>query len=232
MSYIKYFLQSLLRQKGRCIERYPLAQYLRDFSIDCYLDVGANSGQTGKELRTLGYRGRIISFEPQSSAYSQLETSAAGDEHWNTYRHGLGDRDETLTLNISGLNASSSFRQLTQEAVQALPQLSYIETEQVVSKRLDNIIDSICQEDDCIFLKIDTQGYEMQVLEGASGCLDRIKGLQIELSIVAQYQNEILIEDMIRLVRSYGFVPYWLLPGHRNYNTMQLYQVDMIAFRP
>lgn len=196
-----------------------------------FLDVGANIGQTGNELRDLGYTGRIVSFEPQRKAYSKLYEVATLDPKWDAFNYGLGNRNAMNRLNISGLDASSSFLQFTENAIANLPDLVYVDSEMVETKRLDSVYTEICGKSKCVFLKIDTQGYESQVLEGCGETIANIVGLQLELSIVPQYAGEFLAEDMIKLIRGFGFTPYWFLPGHRNRYTSQLYQMDVIAFK-
>lgn len=231
LSRLKKEIQNLLHRRGRFIGFYPVPQYLSQFGIDCVLDVGANIGQTGDELRTLGYRGQICSFEPQSKAYAELEKRARRDSNWTTYPYGLGSDNSVKPLNISGMGPSSSFLNLSKEAVEALPDIRFVDSEQVKTSRLDDVFEDVCGNFRNVFLKIDTQGYERHVMEGALGVLDRICGLQLELSLVLQYEGETPAEEMMSWIRSLGFSPYWFLPGHRNFETMQLFQIDLIFFR-
>src|SRR5215472_6069643 len=76
-------------------------------SIDVVLDVGANKGQFGKQLRGLGYRGRIISFEPLSDAFSALSQTASGDPMWTCHNFALGDLASSATINVSANSHSS-----------------------------------------------------------------------------------------------------------------------------
>ncbi|MDZ4851325.1 MAG: FkbM family methyltransferase [Pirellulaceae bacterium] len=230
-SRIQRSIQNQLLRHGRCIYHYPIAQYFRQFEIDCVLDVGANIGQTGEELRRTGFRGHIASFEPQAKAYAELVKHAKNDVEWSTYPYGLGHENSSKQLNISGMGPSSSFLDLSNEAISAVPGLRYVDTEQVQTRRLDEVFDEVCGRYKNIYLKIDTQGYEKFVIEGAKGVLERITGLQLELSLVVQYQGETPAEEMIAWIRTLGFSPYWILPGHRNLETMQLYQMDVVFFR-
>jgi FkbM family methyltransferase len=225
------FLQAFLQRNGRCVTRYPIANYLARFGIDCVLDVGANSGQTGQELRKFGFRGQICSFEPQKAAFLQLKACAESDSKWSTFHYGLGDCETQLSLNISGMGPSSSFLPLSDQAVEALPALQYVGAEVASIHRLDSVFPDVCGEFRRIFLKIDTQGYEKNVVLGAERILDKIVGIQLELSLTPQYENEPPAEEVIRWVRSLGFVPFWIIHGYSNPKTLQLYQVDIIFIR-
>jgi len=231
LSRLKEFAKAEMQRRGRCIGIYPLAQYFMQFDIDCVLDVGANIGQTGTELRSLGYRGHIASFEPQSKECEILRSIAAKDHSWSVFQFGLGSESGLKTLNISGKGPSSSFLDLSDEALSSNPDLKYVDTEQVRTHRLDDVFEQVTKGHKRVYLKIDTQGFESEVLEGASGVIDRVLGVQLEISLIPQYDGEVVAEEMISRVRSLGFTPFWFLPGHRNFLTQQLYQLDMIAFR-
>src|SRR5690242_8065586 len=90
---------------------HPLARRMRllaTHGIDVVLDVGANIGQYGEELRRLGYRGRIVSFEPMSAAFAELQARAQADGRWQVIHAGLGAQAGTARINLAGNSASSS----------------------------------------------------------------------------------------------------------------------------
>ncbi len=231
VSKLKILFQNFLQKRGRYIARYPLQHYLTRLQIDCVLDVGANSGQTGRELRQNGFEGQICSFEPQQAVYDELKKNSANDSKWSTFPYGLGDCESQSSLNVSGMGPSSSFLALSPNAVEALPALKYVGSELAKIQRLDQVFEDVCGKFERVFLKVDTQGYERKVVLGSTGILDRIVGMQLELSLVPQYAQESTIEEMIAWVRSLGFVPYWFVHGYNNPATLQLYQVDVIFIR-
>jgi hypothetical protein len=81
------------------------------------------------------------------------------------------------------------------------------------------------------YMKIDTQGFEKNVIEGAKESLKDIKGLQLELSMVELYQGETLVTDMINYIEDKGFTLYSLEPGFYDTKSGQLLQVDGIFYR-
>ena len=111
-------LKALLRAAGWSVGRYdrrsdPAAARKTLFAamgIDVVLDVGANSGQFARQMRGEGYAGRIISFEPLSTAYEQLAAAATGEPSWEIHQCALGNTVGTAKLNIAGNSWSSSSR--------------------------------------------------------------------------------------------------------------------------
>ncbi len=156
---------------------------------------------------------------------------ARRDGDWSVLTYGLGDVDTLMTLNISGNSPSSSLLELNAQAVAAYPALAYCGKEQVTIRKLDTVFADVAGSHKNVFLKIDTQGFERQVLEGGVDSLSRIVGVQIETSLVPVYHGEFLIESMIEYLRMRGFDPFWITHGYRNQRTLQLYQVDVIFFR-
>jgi FkbM family methyltransferase len=73
---------------------------LAELEIDCVLDVGANRGQFARHLRAIGYRGRIVSFEPNPDEFAILQRSFASDPAWSGYPIALGKGNGTLQLKI------------------------------------------------------------------------------------------------------------------------------------
>src|SRR5215470_941975 len=84
--------------------------------INVVLDVGANTGQFALFLRSLGYRGRIVSFEPLTEAFAALQRNGAGDTNWSLHNLALGDVETTATINISANSQASSFLSFTDRA--------------------------------------------------------------------------------------------------------------------
>ena len=79
------------------------------FGVDLVFDVGANVGQFGSEIRTMGFAGRIVSFEPLSAAHARLSAAAKRDPAWSVHpRCAIGDHDGTVEINIAGNSVSSS----------------------------------------------------------------------------------------------------------------------------
>ena len=200
--------------------------------IDLVLDVGANVGQYAQNLIGLGYKGNVVSFEPLSNAHEILANKSKKYSCWNVAEKiGLGDYDGEAQINVSKNSVSSSLLNMSDEHIKASPEALYIDKETIKVKKLDAVFDEYKKNFKNIFLKIDTQGYEEQVLKGASKSLSEIKGLQLELSLVPLYENQKLFIEMVEIIKSFGFDVYSIQQGFTNKHTGRVLQSDVVFFR-
>jgi FkbM family methyltransferase len=216
----------LLRRFGLDIVRRQahLVDLLERCAIETVLDVGANEGQFASMLRRWGYKGKIISFEPIHSIFLQLTQQAQTDTLWHTRNEALGSSDCTLPINISELGVFSSIRNPTWLAAGLDIRSRTIGSELVRVRRLDSIWNEIevCGN---VFLKVDTQGFEAEVIRGAEGCLSEVAAIQLELSLRPLYEGETLLGPMLEIMHDMGFDPTFIQPvwvDHRNLTTPQV----------
>lgn len=199
------------------------------FGEGTVLDVGANVGQFGRALRGSGYRGRILSFEPLSSAYEKLRASAQGDDLWLIApRCAVGAAEGTAEINIASNSASSSILEKSEDLRNAVPELAYVGKETISVKTLDHLVDQHGPAEGPLYLKIDTQGYERAVLEGAGEVLKRCRAVQMEMSLTSLYEGELLFDEVLPLMKSKGFTLFALFPGFCDRESGQTLQVDGI----
>jgi FkbM family methyltransferase len=183
------------------------ARLLAERGVEMVIDVGANRGQYAEELRRHGYRGRIVSFEPLSEAYAALQRRSATDERWQVQRLALSDGD----------------RGLFPEAVP--PTL-----ERVRAARLDEVELDLPPPGRTL-LKLDVQGYELRVLTGAAGMLGDVGIVETELSVVALYEGQPLLADILRALEDERFALHALEPILRDWRTGELLQFDGLFVR-
>jgi len=207
---------------------------LDGFGIDVILDVGANAGQFALSLReSMGYRGEIVSFEPLPDAFARLRSLAVQDPAWEAHNVALGEADGELTLNVSKNRVSSSFLAIRQTSTSVEPNSAY-ETACVVTVRsLDSLLPQleVVKADSRVMLKLDTQGFESRVIAGARESLLRMSLVQMEMSLVRLYDDEVLFVDMCNLMRTLGFDLIALDPGFADMTTGRLLQVDGLFAR-
>ncbi len=208
-------------KKRRYLHRTPagrLALALKTNRIDCVVDVGANEGQTGNELIGSGFKGRIISFEPVSEAYNGLVKAAARWPDWIVApRMALGEHDGEIEINVSVTHNWSSIKPVHEQTVEIKPKSKIVSRETTPIQRLDQVLPRFVSTTDRLFVKIDTQGYEAEVLRGCESLMDGIYGFQLELSLVALYEGEQLYPYYFDWMRGRGY---------------ELWMVEDIAFSP
>jgi FkbM family methyltransferase len=193
--------------------------------INVVLDIGANEGQFAEDLRASGYSGRIISFEPLAAAHKLLTKKAAADPNWTiAERTALGSETGSLEMHIAGNSMSSSLLPMLPAHSDAAPESKYIAVEKVPVNRLDNLWNA--SETDRILLKIDVQGYEKQVLDGAQQVLRNSGAVMIEMSFVALYDGQILAQELWHYLSEQGFEAWSLEPGFRHPVTARVLQCD------
>lgn len=215
---LKYFKPDLLRR----------TKIMKHHHIDLLFDVGANAGQYGEFSRTLGYKGEIISFEPVNDAFEGLKKVSEKDQRWSVNHYALGDVPGKSVINIAGNSFSSSILKMEDTHVESLPESMYIGTQEIEVKTLNDVFHSFYKEGKNVMLKIDTQGYEKNVIEGADKVLDKVSLIQLEMSLVELYKSEMLYTEMIRFMQERDFTLISLENGFCDQNTGQLLQVDGI----
>lgn len=237
---MKTFIKSVFYKFGFDLRRlnpnsnptFQLLKALNWFNVDLVIDVGANVGQFASELRLVGYRGRIVSFEPIFNAYQELLKKASHDPLWQVYpRCAVGDKIGKVKINIAANSVSSSILPMTQSHLDAAPDSCYIDTEEVQMITLDSVSEEILAGSKVPFLKIDVQGYEMQVLNGAMQTLPKICGILCELSLVELYEGQKLWIDIIRWLEDKGFALWAIQNGFTDPRNGRTLQVDAIFFR-
>ncbi len=204
---------------------------MRHHGVNVVFDVGANAGQYARGLRNGGVRGRIISFEPLSSAFAALSEAARTDSSWEVRNIALGDRDGEADIHIAGNSQSSSLLEMLPAHLVRTPHARSIGTERIQIRKLESVMPDLLRSEDRPFLKIDAQGYERAIITGAGARLAGFVGVQMELSLIPLYAGETLLAPMILHMETLGFVLMSLEPGFCDTNTGQLLQTDCVFFR-
>ena len=201
---------------------------LKNLNVDVVFDVGANVGLYAHAIRHNGFNGKIVSFEPQKDAFQQLEYFSNNDNNWIAVNYALGADNTNSEINISENSVSSSILDNSKNLDILCPEAKFTKKETIEIKRLDTVIDDFCNQNDKLFVKIDTQGYETEVINGSFGCLDRIMGFQLELTFIELYKNEKTFLDMIQFMNSIGYELVNIGEGWNDGKTGYAIQIDGI----
>jgi FkbM family methyltransferase len=181
---------------------------LRYHDIQTVIDVGANAGQYGVELREWGFRGRIISFEPTNAAFKTLSERAAADPCWSTFNFAVGAEDGVAEINVaSNSGISSSLLPMLETHRQVEPETRYVAAELIAVKTLDSALADVIASDEILMLKMDVQGFEHFVLRGAARILSQVRLIECELSFESLYEGQLLFPEMLALLETLGFQP-------------------------
>lgn len=208
---VKQLIKQLLYKSGYTISSGPSqVDFLKSRNVSIVLDVGANIGQYARSLRTRGYEGSIVSFEPVRAAYAILCEQMSGDKYWSGRNYGLGDRRGAENMNVSENSLYSSMMAQTEFATKFDPAAKVSYQESIELFPLDDIFEEFSRK--ATFLKVDTQGFEEKVLRGAQRALPFLCGIQLELPIEHLYEGTWSLSHAIAELDKYGFVPAQVYP--------------------
>lgn len=232
---LKDLLRQSIHKSGFMVRRFPTPldqcysrnALLNHLKIDHVLDVGANVGGYGSELRERGYRGKIISFEPVSTNYTELKKAAAHDSAWDAKNMALGAEDGQATINVAHTMSSM----LDKNKDEAGHHFDFERTETVPLARLDTIWPTLISPGGRVHLKMDVQGFEMQVINGASEVLPNVSAIEIELSLKPIYANQPSFDEMYGRLRDAGFVMRQVWPHGTDGATGDMADFDAILVR-
>ena len=234
------FAQNLFQRLGWEVRRsaYPsseevlLTRFLSVARPTAVFDVGANIGQYGLSLRKCGFTGRIVSFEAIPSVHARLSAVAARDRDWIVAPCcALGRASGEARINLARNSVSSSLLPMNDAHLKSAPDSKYIGSETIRVERLDDIAQPLLPKDGRLFLKIDTQGYEEEVLAGADRVLNSVSAMQLELSVVPLYQGAPSLRRILELCDNLGFNLHGLIPGFYEEKSGRLLQLDGLFLR-
>jgi FkbM family methyltransferase len=190
--------------------------------INCVFDVGARFGEYRDYLRQYGFAGRIVSFEPVAANFEILARSGVRDKRWRAYQCALGSARGSATINVTRSTNFSSLHAPTQFNNVLYPDSAVDRVEACLVRTLDDVFDEAVQgiDDPRVFLKMDTQGWDLEVLRGARACLPRIVALQSEMSVMPLYEGAPTYPYALAELTAAGFAPSALFrvnwdPGYR-----------------
>lgn len=241
---LKWPIRRLFARMGFQITRISNAQtlglhLLRLFTslcITCVLDVGANDGSYGRELRRMGYNGHIVSFEPVAENFAILARTSSGDPRWRVFPYALGDRAGHAEINVFSAGLFDSLLTPSDYGRDAFgDMLRLVRTERIEIKRLDEVLDACLDGIPAprLFLKIDTQGYDLAVLQGAGETLRRVIAVQTEVALRPIYQDmHNTLANTVPELQRRGFGVTGLFPVTRDQRDgLQIIELDCVMVR-
>jgi len=205
-----------------------LDELFRRLEIQCVLDVGANRGQYRQLLRErVGYQGLIVSFEPVAQNVAALRAQAQADPRWMIRGHALGSTDTQMDINVMKADLLSSFLSPDPSMVPMFRPVNVVDrTERVEMRTLDSVIGDLGDLRN-IYLKLDTQGFDLEVIRGAAATLPRVRALQTEISMQPLYRNAPSYRETLAELTARGFAITAMAPIVRD-DRMRVVEFDCV----
>ncbi len=188
---------------------------IRQAKIEEVLDIGAHVGDYGLDLRSSGFKGRIVSIEPNPEPFKVLSDRVKSDGRWTAIAAAVADKPGRMDLYISSNVVSSSLLQMNDLHVQAAPESAPVGTLAVDVITVDSLIASqkLFRP---LLVKLDVQGAERLVLEGGKELFRSegpVQAIETELSVQRLYDGQVLHLELLEILSAYGFRLWALNPG-------------------
>jgi FkbM family methyltransferase len=210
-----------------------VAAVLEKYRVNCVFDVGANTGQYGKGLRRFGYTGRIVSFEPVSDTFERLQRSAESDPDWQVYNFALGREEAVQSIHIDW-KSMNSLLPPSEYGKERYKRFAKGRTEEIEIRRLDDVMQKALEgiDDPRPYLKMDTQGFDMEVFAGAGERISEFVGMQSEVAALRLYEGSPAMGEAIAAYEEAGFGVTGMYPVTREPATGRVVEFDCVMVRP
>jgi len=177
---------------------------LRARPLDLIVDIGANRGQFSLAARYFHPTARIIAFEPLASAAGVYRKIFASDALVELHETAVGPAAGTATMQRSGKEDSSSLLPIGQSMPELYPGTQAIGTEEVsIAPLADFLSDADLAARN--LLKIDVQGYELEVLRSAESLLPHFDQIYLEASFIPFYEGQVMADELVAYLQAHGF---------------------------
>jgi FkbM family methyltransferase len=219
----------ILRRFGldvRRVRKHPgIADFLAQRKVQVVYDIGANVGQFGLAVRRRGYAGKIVSFEPVSYVFEELKHLAQRDGNWEVARYAVGSENGSAQINVSRNSQFSSIKPLAERSSTTDADSAFTSSESVEVRPLDDLVGA----NGPYFIKIDTQGFEREVLAGGPKALAGATGVLLELPVINIYDDVWTLHEAVGHMREIGFIPSQFEPvGHHQSDPMAAIEFDCL----
>ena len=218
------------------LEQWAFAEHLRTLfaaqSISTVIDVGANLGQYRDFLRQqVGFQGMIHSFEPIRSLADQMRARSSNDPRWQVHSFALGREEGQASINVMASSTFSSLRTVSATAPSGfLASAQVARTESIQVLTLDLACERYGINPEGAYLKLDTQGYDLEVISGAAYATQVLASLQIELAIQRIYDGIPTYREILAHLESLEFAISGVFPISRD-SEFRAVELDCVFVR-
>ena len=224
------------QEQDKALASYLTGHLLMDvfarYRVNVVLDVGGNKGQYASSLRRAGYKGRIISFEPVLQTFEQLRRRAEGDPEWHVRQLALGREDGSIEMNVVP-GSLSSMLPPTDFGARRYERLQTPEVQQVPVRRLDGLLDELLADipDARPYLKLDTQGFDLEAFAGLGKRVEEFVGMQSEVAFMEIYEGMPRFSEALAVYEEAGFEVAGFHPVSRERRTARVLEFDCVMVR-
>ncbi|HET9646934.1 MAG TPA: FkbM family methyltransferase [Microlunatus sp.] len=210
-----------------------VAALLERYRVNCVFDVGANAGQYGKGLRRFGYQGRIVSFEPVPDTFERLRASAESDAEWHVHNFALGREEAMQSISIDW-KTMNSLLPPSEYGKERYKRFAKGRTVEIEIRRLDDVMQNALEgiDEPRPYLKMDTQGFDMEVFLGAGERISEFVGMQSEVAALRLYEGSPSMGESVAAYEAAGFGVTGMYPVTRESATGRVVEFDCVMFRP
>ena len=196
-----YYLRSLLLGVAASIEH---KQQLVQNRFNTLIDIGANKGQFALIARYYNPKAKIYSFEPLEKPTKLFNKIFKSDQNIILHNAAVGPVKKKIKMHVSKRIDSSSLLPIGENQSFLFPGTEESHKEGIYVAPLDHFINN---EDlkSPIFVKIDVQGYELEVLKGSKSLIDEFDYIYVECSFVELYEGQALADEVIHYLQNYSF---------------------------
>lgn len=206
-----------------------IVQHLKESNVSSVFDVGANVGQFGLDIRRHGFQGQIVSYEPVNETFSVLVHTTKKHQPWKAIQLGLGATESVRSINISGNDGlSSSLLKMGSTHLENFPGSATVSQQTISISTIDKQLEILGIRPQELLLKLDVQGFEAEVLKGASQSLSKIPLCYLEVSITPLYEEEITFLPILMELSNFGHEVVDVFRGIKT-KKGQLLQLDILT---
>lgn len=194
------------------------------------VDIGANTGQFARHARVAFPEARIISFEPVESCYTELVHTFSGDSNFRAYNCAIGKSNRKTTFYTNEYAPSSSMLEIAEEHIKYFPNTENTTATVIEEKLFEEVVDIASLEKPCL-VKIDVQGYELEIISNNDKLLSAADVVIVETSFKQLYQGQPLFDNVYQSMLNLGFVYGGSYDQLNAPGTYQPIQSDSIFYR-
>ncbi len=211
---------------------FRLKAILEKYQVDLVIDAGANRGQFALNLRKLGYTGRIFSFEPIAHIYAKLAAEALHDDLWEVFDMALGNENGEKTINVANWSEFTSFLSSNEWCEERFGENCVTKaSESVKIRKLCTVLAESISKETNIYLKLDTQGFDLEVYKGLGDYQQSVVALQSELSVVPIYKDIPHVTESLSFFEAQGYALSSIYPITVEEATLKTIEFDCMMVR-